>query len=89
MRISQEAEAGRFFFLFPNLRLTSCKFVCDMRRKIGKDQSRRSFIRQSAMLGAGVVILPRHVLGGKRYVAPSDKLNIAAIGAGGKGKICV
>ena len=31
------------------------------------------------------MILPRHVLGGKQYVAPSDKLNIAGIGVGGQG----
>lgn len=31
------------------------------------------------------MIVPRAVLGGSGYVAPSDKLNIAAIGAGGKG----
>ena len=30
------------------------------------------------------MILPRHVLG-RGFIAPSDKLNIAAIGAGGKG----
>ncbi|MCD6333537.1 MAG: Gfo/Idh/MocA family oxidoreductase [Bacteroidales bacterium] len=29
------------------------------------------------------MIVPRHVLGGKGYVAPSDKLNIASVGAGG------
>jgi len=29
--------------------------------------------------------VPRHVLGGVGYTAPSDRLNIAAIGAGGKG----
>src|SRR5690606_33842928 len=28
---------------------------------------------------------PRHVLGGVGYTAPSDQLNLAAIGAGGKG----
>ena len=37
------------------------------------------------MTAAGFMIVPRHVLGGKDYVAPSDKLNIAGIGAGGKG----
>ena len=31
------------------------------------------------------MILPRHVLGGKKYVAPSDKLNVAGIGVGGQG----
>lgn len=50
-----------------------------------KQTSRRTFIRQAAVAGAGFVIVPRHVLG-RGYVAPSDKLNIAGIGAGGKGE---
>ena len=45
---------------------------------------RRTFLQRSA-LAAGVMIVPRYVLGGKGYIAPSDKLNIAAVGAGGKG----
>lgn len=49
------------------------------------NKSRREFIRNTAMAGAGFFIVPRHVLG-KGYVAPSDKLNIAGIGAGGKGQ---
>ncbi len=47
--------------------------------------SRRSFIRNAAIVGAGVTIVPRNVLG-RGFVAPSDKLNIAGIGAGGKGE---
>lgn len=47
--------------------------------------SRRKFIKSSAAVTAGFYIVPRHVLGGAGYTAPSDKLNIAAIGAGGKG----
>jgi len=47
---------------------------------------RRKFIQRSA-LAAGVMVVPRYVLGGKGYVAPSDKLNIAAVGAGGKGMV--
>lgn len=47
-------------------------------------QNRRSFIRNGALATAGFFIVPRHTLG-KGYTAPSDKLNIAAIGAGGKG----
>ncbi|CAN5256076.1 Gfo/Idh/MocA family oxidoreductase [soil metagenome] len=47
--------------------------------------SRRTFLQQSTLAATGIVVLPRHVLGGKGYIAPSDKLNIAAIGAGGKG----
>src|SRR5689334_10959400 len=46
--------------------------------------SRRRFIRNSAIIGGSFFIVPRHVLG-RGFVAPSDKLNIAAIGAGGKG----
>lgn len=47
--------------------------------------SRRNFIKNTAMAAAGsFFIVPRHVLG-KGFLAPSDKLNIAAIGAGGKG----
>ncbi len=47
-------------------------------------KSRRNFIRNSALAASGFFIVPRHVLG-RGFVAPSDKLNIAAIGAGGKG----
>ena len=47
--------------------------------------SRRNFIRNTAVAGAGFFIVPRHVLG-RGYIAPSDKLNIGAIGAGGKGE---
>lgn len=49
-----------------------------------KSLSRRKFIRDAAMASAGFFIIPRHVLG-RGYVAPSDKLNIAGIGVGGKG----
>ncbi len=50
-----------------------------------KHTSRRKFLKNSALMGSGIFIVPRHVLGGKGYTAPSDKLNLAAIGAGGKG----
>jgi predicted dehydrogenase len=46
--------------------------------------SRRSFIKKSAAAAFGIAIVPRFVLG-NGYVAPSDKLNIAVIGGGGKG----
>jgi predicted dehydrogenase len=46
--------------------------------------SRRKFVGGMAA-AAGVVIVPRHVLGGPGYTAPSDKLNIAGIGVGGMG----
>src|SRR5690348_14909463 len=50
-----------------------------------KSNSRRKFIRNSSLAAAGFFIVPRHVLG-KGFVAPSDKLNVAGIGAGGKGE---
>jgi predicted dehydrogenase len=46
--------------------------------------SRRQFIA-TASAAAAVTIVPRHVLGGPRFVAPSDKVNVALIGAGGQG----
>ena len=56
-----------------------------MNEKKPKDFSRRNFIRNASIAAAGITIVPRHVLG-KGYVAPSDKLNIGSIGAGGKGQ---
>lgn len=47
--------------------------------------NRRNFIKGSLATAAGFMILPRHVLG-RGFVAPSDKLMIAGIGAGGKGE---
>ncbi len=46
--------------------------------------NRKDFIKNTAMAAAGLYIVPRHVLGGKGYVAPSDKLYIAAVGCGGE-----
>lgn len=54
-----------------------------MKKKIVKD-SRREFLRNSALAAAGFFIVPRNVLG-RGFVAPSDKLIIGSIGAGGKG----
>ncbi|MGN6398968.1 MAG: Gfo/Idh/MocA family protein [Flavisolibacter sp.] len=48
--------------------------------------SRRKFIRDVSLTTAGFFIVPRHVLG-RGFVAPSDKLNIAGIGAGGKAEV--
>ncbi|MCY4561937.1 MAG: Gfo/Idh/MocA family oxidoreductase [Flavobacteriaceae bacterium] len=45
---------------------------------------RREFMKKS-LLASSVFIVPPKVLGGTRYTAPSDQLNLAAIGAGGKG----
>lgn len=47
--------------------------------------SRKDFLKKSALATAGFYFVPRHVLGGTGYTAPSDTLYIAAVGAGGKG----
>ena len=47
--------------------------------------SRRKFIANTATVAAGISIVPRHVLGGVGFQAPSDSLNIAGIGVGGMG----
>ena len=46
--------------------------------------SRRSFIRQAAVVAAFTVV-PRHVLGGPGRTPPSGKLNVACIGISGMG----
>jgi predicted dehydrogenase len=46
--------------------------------------SRRDFMGAAAAVTAFTVV-PRSVLGGRRHVAPSGKLNIAGIGVGGRG----
>jgi predicted dehydrogenase len=48
--------------------------------------NRRDFLKTGAVAAGGFMILPRHVLGGPGYVAPSDKLVVAGIGVGGKGE---
>lgn len=49
-----------------------------------KDQptliSRRAFVGGVGAAAAGFVIVPRHVLGGPRYQAPSDRVNVAVVG---------
>jgi predicted dehydrogenase len=49
--------------------------------------SRRDFLKKGLVATAGLYIVPRHVLGGKGFIAPSDKLVIASAGAGGKGEV--
>ncbi|NQV35569.1 MAG: Gfo/Idh/MocA family oxidoreductase, partial [Phycisphaeraceae bacterium] len=49
-----------------------------------KNMTRRNFLT-SAGTAAAFTIVPRHVLGGAGFTSPSDKLNIACIGVGGRG----
>jgi predicted dehydrogenase len=48
--------------------------------------SRRQFIAKTALAATAFTIVPRHVLGGPKFVAPSEKVNVAIIGVGGQGR---
>ncbi|MBL9135232.1 MAG: Gfo/Idh/MocA family oxidoreductase [Verrucomicrobiales bacterium] len=47
--------------------------------------SRRHFLKGAATVAAFTVV-PRHVLGGPKFVPPSEKVNVAVIGCGGQGR---
>jgi predicted dehydrogenase len=49
--------------------------------------TRRKFVAGTAAGAASAaMIVPRHVLGGVGYTAPSDTVNVALVGCGGQGK---
>ena len=56
-----------------------------MKKNSPPNNSRRDFLKKG-LLVSSIMIVPRHVLGGTGYTAPSDQLNIASIGCGGKGQ---
>jgi predicted dehydrogenase len=47
--------------------------------------TRRRFVSTLGSAAFGATIVPRHVLGGPGYLAPSDTVNVAIVGAGGMG----
>jgi len=57
----------------------------DSQRVLTESISRRRFMEGAAAVAA-FTIVPRHVLGGAGNVPPSEKLNIAGIGIGGRGE---
>src|SRR5688500_17165533 len=44
--------------------------------------NRKKFLSQTAMAATAFTILPRHVMGGNGYVAPSDRIALGYIGLG-------
>lgn len=48
-------------------------------------KSRRTFLGLAGGATLGLTIVPRHVLGGGGFLAPSDRVNVAGVGAGGMG----
>ncbi len=51
-----------------------------------KSTSRRDFVKKSLVVAAGISIIPREVMGGNGFIAPSDRLTKAVIGVGGMGQ---
>ncbi|HOX03068.1 MAG TPA: Gfo/Idh/MocA family oxidoreductase [Candidatus Paceibacterota bacterium] len=49
--------------------------------------TRRQFLSSSAAVAAAMTIVPRRVLGGAKFVPPSDTVNVALVGAGGQGRV--
>lgn len=54
---------------------------CESPRSV---ESRRKFMKISSAAVAATIV-PRHVLGGPKHVAPSDRVHVALVGAGGRG----
>ena len=50
-----------------------------------RNLSRRRFLGTTATAAAAFTIIPRYVMGGQGYTAPSDLLNVAGIGVGSQG----
>ncbi|MDH4240770.1 MAG: Gfo/Idh/MocA family oxidoreductase [Phycisphaerae bacterium] len=50
-----------------------------------KNLNRREFLGSAAVSSIAFAVVPRHVLGGPGYVAPSDKVTVANIGCGTQG----
>lgn len=55
------------------------------KRKKSSNLSRREFVATTGTAAAAFTIVPRHVLGGVGYQAPSDMVNVAGIGVGARG----
>ncbi len=47
--------------------------------------SRRKALKTTSLMAAATVVSP-HVLGGARHIAPSDRVHVALVGAGGRGR---
>ncbi|MFO7756433.1 MAG: Gfo/Idh/MocA family oxidoreductase [Bacteroidales bacterium] len=51
-----------------------------------ENKGRRDFIKKSAAAALAFTIIPRHVMGGSGYTAPSDRLTKGIIGVGSMGR---
>lgn len=48
--------------------------------------NRRNFLKNGTLAAAAFTILPRNVLGGTNYLAPSDQITLGIIGCGAQGR---
>ncbi len=53
-----------------------------MTRKKSVTISRRNFVKNTVGAAIAVTIIPRHVMGGRNFIAPSDKIALGFIGTG-------
>ena len=56
-----------------------------MARSESTGPSRRAFLATTGGFALNFTIVPRHVLGGAGFIAPSERINVGGIGAGGMG----
>ena len=63
------------FYIFKHIKILA----------MSQSNSRRKFLRSTAVVAAGVTIIPRQVLG-RGFIAPSDQLTKGIIGLGGMGR---
>lgn len=60
--------------------------MSDIQNKADSTQSsRRTFLATAGAAAFSFTIVPRHVLGGVGFLPPSERVNVAGIGAGGMG----
>src|ERR1051326_6941459 len=64
---------------------SACRQSRQLETRAMANMSRRKFVTNVAATSAGFAIVPRHVLG-RGQIAPSDRLNVAAVGVGGQGR---
>jgi len=57
----------------------------DFKMKPKRDMNRRELLGSAAVSSIAFAVVPRHVLGGRNNVAPSDKVTVANIGCGTQG----
>jgi predicted dehydrogenase len=64
-----------YFYIFKHIKIFA----------MSQSNSRRKFLRSTAVVAAGITIIPRQVLG-RGFIAPSDQLTKGIIGLGGMGR---